>query len=269
MKKRMIILMAVVVAMTACRKADQITYHSADNIYFDLDPWGLRDSILYTFAYHPNRLKDTVWVPVSISGNRVNKDRYYAVKVVDTATTALPNIHYEPLKDQYKISAGYGWQNMPVVLYNTDTQMVRRSFSLTIQMVSTDDFGAGFPSLITARLVFSGKLEKPKWWDMWLGGYYSQVKHQLFRLAATTDDLSTSGLDAPENLYFVDKLKSLLNAPFTWVTNNPDKGYLLTARPDGNYDFYYSGTPNKKILLQKDGATGKYYFIDENGKQVI
>lgn len=269
MQKMITILMATVVGMTACQKAEKVSYHSADNIYFDLDPWGERDSILYTFAYHPERLKDTVWIPVSISGNRGGMDRNYSVKVIDTATSAVVNKHYEPLKDLYKMPAGYGFQYMPVILYNTDTLLVKRTYSLTIQMVATGDFGTGFSSLITARIVFSNKLEKPKWWDMWLGGYYSQVKHQLFRLAATTDDLSTSGLDAPKNLYYVDKLRSLLNSPFTWVSNNPDKGYVLTMRPDGNYDFYFSGTPEKKTLLQKDVATGKYYFIDENGKQVI
>lgn len=269
MQKIIIIFIAAVAGITACRKADKVIYHSSDNIYFDLDSLGERDSILYTFAYHPERLQDTVWIPVRISGNRIHADRIYSVEVVDTATTALVNKHYEPLKDQYKMPTDSGFTYMPVILYNTDTEMVKRSFSLTIQMVATGDFNTSFSTLIKARVVFSNKLEKPKWWDMWLGGYYSQVKHQLFRLAATTDDLSMSGLDAPKNLYYVDKLKSLLNSPFTWVANNPDKGYVLAARPDGNYDFYYSGTPEKKIPLVKDASNGNYYFIDENGKEVI
>ena len=269
MKKIIMLFMAAVVLLTACRKAEKVTYHSSDNIYFDLEPFNEQDSILYTFAYHPERLKDTVWVPVSISGNRVNATRIYSVKVVDTATTAVVNKHYEPLKTQYEMPPGYGFVYMPVIVYNTDTLMLKQAYSLSLQMVATSDFDVDFSSLIHARIVFSNKLEKPVWWDMWLGGYYSQVKHQLFRLAATTDDLSMSGLDAPKNLYYVDKLKSLLNSPFTWVVNNPDKGYVLSARADGNYDFYYSGTPQKTTLLAKDPSNGKYYFIDENGKEVI
>jgi Domain of unknown function (DUF4843) len=269
MNKIVTIIMAAVVLITACRKAEKVTYHSSDNIYFDLDPYKERDSIIYTFAYHPEKPKDTVWVPVRISGNRINADRTYSVKVVDTATTAMINKHYEPLKAEYKISAENGFGNLPVILYNTDTMMVKRSFSLTIQLVSTGDLNTEFSTLITARVVFSNKLEKPIWWDMWLGGYYSQVKHRLFRLAATTKDLSTQGIDAPENLYYVDKLRNLLNSPFTWVTNNPDKGYVLTVRPDGNYDFYNPAAPDNKILLKKDGSNSKYYFIDENGNEVI
>jgi hypothetical protein len=269
MNKTVTILMAAVVLMTACRKADKVTYHSSDNIYFDLDPYNERDSIIYTFAYHPERPQDTVWVPVRISGNRINADRVYAAKVIDSGTTAIASKHYEPLKDQYKMPADSGFQFMPVILYNSDTQMVKRSFSLTIQLVSSGDFNTDFSTIITARIVFSNKLEKPVWWDMWLGGYYSQVKHRLFRLAATTNDLSMNTLDAPQNTYYVDKLKSLLNSPFTWVTNNPDKGYVLTVRPDGNYDFYNPAAPDNKILLKKDASNGKYYFIDENGSEVI
>jgi hypothetical protein len=104
---------------------------------------------------------------------------------------------------------------------------------------------------------------------MWLGGYYSIVKHQLFRLAATTDDLTTAGIDAPKNLYYVDKLKALLASPSTWVANNPAKGYVYVARSDGDFDFYDASTPDKKFLYKKDAATGKYFFMDENGIKVI
>jgi hypothetical protein len=269
MNKIVIVILAAVVGMAACKKDQPASFHGTENIYFDLDPAQERDSILYTFAYHPERAKDTVWVPVSISGTRASIDRSYAAKVLDSGTTAKVNVHYEPLKDKYVFGATFGTIYMPVILYNQDTLMLKQSYSLMIQLVPTSDFDTDFSKLITARIVFSNKLEKPKWWDMWLGGYYSQVKHQLFRLSATTDDLSTNGIDAPKNLYYVDKLKALLASPATWIANNPGKGYVLTARPDGNFDFYNAGTPSIKFLYQKDPGTGKYYFIDENGKQVI
>lgn len=269
MKKLITSLVAILILLVSCKKADLITYNSADNIYFDLSPYGYEDSILYTFAYEPELLKDTVLVPVRISGNRIPGDRSYKVQIVDTATTAVANQHYEPLKESYTVPAGAGTAWLPVILLNTDTLLVTSSVSLTLQLTDTDDLGVAHKDIITARLVFSNKLEKPNWWDMWLGTYYSQVKHQLFRLAATTEDLTLEGLDAPKNLYFVDKLNSLLNNPFNWINNNPDKGYTLEQRPDGNYDFYYEGTPNKKFLYRKNASSGKYYFIDEEGKEVI
>jgi hypothetical protein len=269
MKKIVYSFFATVITLAACNKADLTTYQTNDNIYFDLDPAGNRDSILYTFAYYPDRLQDTVFVPVRISGIRVDQNRSYKVKVIDSATTAIANQHYEPFKDSYVLPAGAGSAALPVVLFNNDPELVNRSFAITIELVPTEDFGADLKQIITARIVFSNKLEKPKWWEMWLGAYYSQVKHQLFRLAATTEDLSMNGLDAPKNLYYINNLQALLDNAAVWVSNNPDKGYVLEARPDGNFDFYYSGTPEKKLLYRKNTSSGKFYFIDENGNEVI
>lgn len=270
MKKITIVFLAAVVLMTACKKQQINSFHGPENLYFDIGLEGFSDSVLYTFAKFPGKLKDTVFIPVRVVGNRTtDKERTYSVKIIDTATTALPDIHYQPLKDEYVFAPGYGIQHLPVVVYNTDTNLLKRTVTLALEIVASGDFNADLKNLITTRVVFSAKLEKPKWWDMWLGGYYSIVKHQLFRLSATTDDLSTAGIDAPKNLYYVDKLKALMLSPSTWVANNPDKGYVFTARPDGDFDFYDAGTPDKKFLYKKDVATGKYYFIDENGVKVL
>ncbi|OQP58973.1 DUF4843 domain-containing protein [Niastella populi] len=270
MKKIAIILLAAVALMTACKKQQIDSFHGNENLYFDIGMAGFRDSVLYTFAKFPGKSKDTVFIPVRVAGNRIgDKDRTYSVKVIDTASTALPGIHYQPLQADYLFAAGYGIQRLPVVVYNTDTNLLKQAVTLKLEIVPGEDFNAELTKLITTRIVFSAKLEKPNWWDMWLGGYYSTVKHQLFRLSATTDDLTTAGIDAPKNLYFVDKLKALLTSPATWVANNPDKGYVFSVRSDGDYDFYDAGTPDKKFLYKKDAATGKYFFMDENGIKVI
>jgi hypothetical protein len=270
MKKITIVFLAAVAMITACKKHQIESFHGPENLYFDIGLYGFSDSVLYTFAKFPGKAKDTVFVPVRVAGNRTgDKERFYSVKIIDTASTALPDVHYQPLKDEYVFAAGYGIQRLPVIVYNTDTNLLKRNVSLTLQIVPGGDFNADLGKLITTRVVFSAKLEKPQWWDMWLGGYYSTVKHQLFRLAATTDDLSMAGIDAPKNLYYVDKLKGLMLSPSTWVANNPDKGYVFTVRPDGDYDFYDAATPDKKFLYKKDVATGKFYFIDENGVKVL
>jgi hypothetical protein len=270
MKNIAILLLAAVVGMTSCRKETTLTYHATANIYFDLDAVGKRDSLLYTFAYHPEVLQDTVWVPVRISGDRDSTtDRKFVVKVIDTLTTAVVNKHYETLSRDYTMKAGYGLTYIPVIVYNTDTNMVKRSFTVTIQVQPTDDFNTNIRQLTTTRVVVSNRLEKPVWWDTWVKGRYSQVKHQLFRLAATTEELSMESLQAPKNLYYVDKLKALLTSPSTWIKNNPDKGYELKPRPDGNFDFYPIATPYKSIPYVKFNATGQFYFIDETGKEVI
>ncbi|WP_205513851.1 DUF4843 domain-containing protein [Longitalea arenae] len=270
MNRIMIIAMAAVLLMTACRKEELSTFNNpGNNIYFNLEPYGYKDSLLYSFAYHPEKAKDTIWVPLRISGNRVNRAMAYAVKVIDSSTSAEVNKHYEPLKDQYLFPADSGSAFMPVILYSADTMLLDRSYSLTIQLVPTGDLNTGLTQLLTARIVFSNRLEKPKWWDQCPGGNYSIVKHQLFRLAATTEDVTTDPLATPIRIYYNDRFKALLANPKTWIANNPDKGYEIQERPDGNYNFYYSGTPDKKMLYRKNPNSGTFYFVDENGKDVI
>lgn len=268
MNKIVIILLAAVVIMAACRKKDIATFHGVENIYFKLDSIKARDSLLYTFALHPEKAKDTIWVPVIVAGNQADRDRMYSVKIIDTGTTAEVNKHYEPLKEQYVFRAGRGVDSLPLILYNTDTLLFRRTYSLMVQLVATDDFNTDLSKLITARLVFSNKLEKPNWWDLCPGGDYSIVKHQLFRLAATTEDVTTDGLAWPIRLYYNDKFQALLISPATWIANNPDKGYVLTKRSEEESDFYEAQSPDKKFVYKKDTASGNFYFINENGKSV-
>jgi hypothetical protein len=269
MKKITIVLLAAVALMTACKKEQIASFHGPENLYFDIGIAGYSDSVLYTFAKFPGKATDTVLIPVRVAGNRTgDKDRVYSVRIVDSGTTAISKLHYQPLNETYVFSAGNGIQHLPVILYNTDSSLTKRNYSLMLEIVPGGDFNADLSKLITIRLVFSARLEKPQWWNMWLGAYYSTVKHQLFRIAATTEDLTMQGIDAPKNLYFVEKLKALMQSPATWVANNPDKGYVFSARLDGNFDFYDAGTPDKKFLYRKNLAAGKYFFVDENGVDI-
>ena len=270
MKKIAVILVAAVTLFAACKKQQIQSFHGPESLYFDITLNGYKDSVLYTFAKFPGKLTDTIFIPVRVAGNRtVGNDRTYSVKIIDTASSAQPNIHYQPLMDEYTFAAGYGIQYLPLVVYNKDTTLLKRTYTLALQIVPSGDFNADLTSLINTRVVFSAKLEKPKWWDLWLGGYYSITKHQLFRLAATTDELSTAGIDAPKNLYYVSKLVALMSSPAAWVENNPGKGYVYKQRADGNFDFYDAANPDKKFLYKIDAGTGTSYFIDENGIKVL
>jgi len=272
MKISTIILLAAVVGMAACKKEAISAFSgSSENIYFNLEPYGYKDSLLYTFSKHPELRSDTVWVPVRISGNRVDSDLTYSVKVIDSASTAQVNKHYQPLKDHYVLPANAGPSFLPVILYNTDTMMLQRSFSLTLQLVSTGQLHTDFSQQLTARIVFSNRLERPKWWDKCpIGGSgYTIVKHLLFRLSATTDDVTTGQYDQPIWIYYTEKLNVLLQSPRTWIANNPGKGYDLYPRPDGNFDFYNPAEPEKKFLYRRKGTTNSFYFVDENGNDVL
>lgn len=270
MRQPFFIILAICFVAFSCKKADELTYNTSDNIYFDFDPATKdRDSIVYTFAYEPTKARDTVFLPVRISGNRVPQARTFKVQVVTDGTTAIAGTHYEALKEEYTMPADSGTLALPIILYNSAPELTRQSVTLKLTLVSTADFSLNFPGLVTSKILFSSKLEKPEWWEMWLGSYYSQVKHELFLISSGTIHMTTSGLDAPKNLYHVGRLNSFLNDPFKWVADNTDLGYVLEKSSNGQYYLFNSSNAAKKIELRKNEQAGKYYFIDENGQEVI
>ena len=265
-----------------CKKDTQLVYDSKDNIYLNYkDKDGNQDTsvLTYSFAYNPTLSKDTIWVPVIISGQRVNHDRKFVMEVVGSLTTAKADLHFEALKPFYTIPADSGKTRVPVVIKNTDPSLANNTVRLGIRVSGGEDFGSSLPDLTRQRRIeFSARLEKPSWWMFWQGqlGEYGRVKHQLFLISSGTIDLvdpskPNAYLQIPRTLYYLDNVKTFVTDPFTWVTRYADKGYVLTKRTDGSkdYDFYSKSSPDKKFYLKYYAALDRYFFVDELGNQVI
>lgn len=255
---------------TGCKKSELTLYNSPASIYFDLSS-GQRDSLLYTFAYTPEKASDTLYLPVKLEGIRADKDREFILKTDPDSTTAVEGKHYQALEPSYTIPAGAGILYVPIILYNTDTLLQQSSVRIKFYLEGTAALGISMPNLSQARLVFSSKLERPDWWSMWMEDYYSQVKHQLFIIVTGQTVLTQGqegGMDAPKNLYFVSLLTSFLNNPAKWVADHPESGYVLEKIDDETYHFYNKDNPQKIINYRYDAVAKQFFFIDENGDQV-
>jgi hypothetical protein len=269
--KRYIIILFAIICITSCKKAEEMLFDHSANVYFDIYNSD-KDSILRTFAYTPTLAQDTVWLPVRLSGIRTSQNRTFTARVETDSSTATPVLHYEALKPSYTIRADEGLGYIPLVIYNKDKELENRSVSVMIKLTGTNDLGIQNPYLIRAKVVFSAKLEKPDWWDTWPLPPYSRTKHELFFLVTGQKSMTKEGLDAPKNLYYVGLLNTMLSNPFNWVIKNPLKGYVIeevVAGKTDQYYFYNTANPAKKTLLRKNTQNGKYYFIDENGNEVI
>lgn len=273
MKRYILFILIAFAAMYGCKKETIKPYNSADNIYL-----GYKDSgaVVFTFAYNPSIQQDTIWVPVKISGIRVAHDRSFALSVLKQGTTAVSDLHYVPLKPSYIMPADSGTTLVPVIIKNIDTALASKTVSLTIRVTGGKDFGSSLPdSNRTKTITFSNRLEEPSWWTFWGQlGAYSRTKHQLFLISSGTIDLADPSvpdfyLYIPRDLYYIQNFVDFLDDPFTWVAQNPDKGYVLTKRADntGDYDFYNQNAPAKKFHLKYYGSN-KYIFLDENGVQI-
>ncbi|TCD02763.1 DUF4843 domain-containing protein [Pedobacter psychroterrae] len=270
MKPYIIIILAVLCA-SSCKKAEEKLFDHAANVYFDIHN-GDKDSILRTFAYTPTLPQDTVWLPVRLAGIRTEENRTFTARVETDSSSAVAGQHYEALKPSYSIAAGKGLGYIPLVIYNKDKALENQSVSVIIKLTGTPELGIENPYLIRAKVVFSAKLEKPDWWDFWPLPPYSRTKHELFFLVTGQQSMTREGLDAPKNLYYVGLLNTMLGNPFNWVTKNPLKKYVIEAVTAGSTDQYYfynTDNPAKKTLMKKNVQNGKYYFIDENGNEVI
>ena len=270
MKRNAIIAICLpVLIFSACKKAELKVYNSPASVYFDFSG-NQRDSLIYTFAFEPSRAADTIYLPVRLSGIRVPEDRRFIVKIDPSAdsTTAEALKHYQPLDSFYILKGNTGVTRVPLIIYNSDSLLQSKSVQIKFKLYPTADLDTNLNKLTRGKLVFSSKLERPDWWGMWMGDYFSQTKFRLFIITTGQTSMTMDGLDAPKNLYFVSVLTAFLNDPFTWVKRNADKGYILEKQKDDIYQFYHKESPGKRILYQYDPQAAKYFFIDENGLQI-
>jgi len=270
--KHLIFIAILLIAAAGCKKAEELRYGSRDNIYLDFSNTD-RDSLIYTFAYNPAKAADTVWIPVRISGMRTDSvsgaDRKFILKAEKDSSTAQESLHYKDFDPYYLIKKGTGFTWVPLTIYSQDPELTEKSVTLHFRLYPSEDFDVNLPKLSFGKLVFSNKLERPEWWGMWFGGYYSRVKHELFIITTGLTWMSMDGLDAPKNLYFVSVLNDFLADPFKWVNKNPTKGYAITPKEGTqDYEFYSISNPGKKTLYRKNLQNGLYYFIDEFGNEV-
>jgi hypothetical protein len=256
--------------LASCHKEALPLYQQTqNNVFFNFSNGN--DSVTYTFAYTPGLLIDTIYLPISISGNRASKGASYKV-VTDSGTTAIAGLDYVALQTSYAILPDSGKAWMPVVLLNNDTLLTQHSVTLNLRLVATSDLGVQMPDVIRARIIISNKLEKPDWWDRWMT-HYSDEKFELFIIATNgvtqlANDDATYGLFAPQSLYYIGLMNDLINDPVGWITKNPDRGYVLQPQSDGTYYFYNSATPSNRIPVIFDPSANRYYFVQKIGGYV-
>ena len=107
MRKIIISFLVLSCVLAGCKKGQYLLYGAPDNIHFNFVVPTV-DSIVYTFAFTPGQESDTVYVPMQLSGTRVNRDRQYMVAVTDSNTTAIEGEHYAKLQQSYVLPADSG-----------------------------------------------------------------------------------------------------------------------------------------------------------------
>jgi hypothetical protein len=188
-----IILLAFILPFAGCKEDVPTVFGEPDGVYFSASG----DSLSYTFAKYPNRLTDTLKIPVTVLGSGAGTDRTIIVeKGTASDVNAIEGVHYK-LLPPYKMPAGKVSTMIPVVVNRTgDMDSITATFIL--QLKTNENFQSGI-SAKTSLKIKVGYLQKPPTWGeftglQWAGfstnfGTWTKTKYKVI-LTALYDPVS-------------------------------------------------------------------------------
>lgn len=224
---------AVLLAFTACKPDAPSLFSAPDGIYFNAPT----DSLFYTFAKYPNRLVDTIKVPVSVLGKPVEQDREITIESISGAeANAVEGTHYK-LVTPFKIPANSTTAILPVIVFRT-ADLDREAAVVKLQLKANSHFELGITSKSSIKIKV-GYLQKPPTWGdptglPWAGystnfGTWTKTKYKLI-LDALYDPVSDTTIsEFPIGTRFVGQYPPAYNQYLQVVKN-----YIRTKYP-GNY----------------------------------
>ena len=188
-----IIIFAAILPFAGCKEDVPTVFAEPDGIYFSAPA----DSMTYTFAKYPNRLIDTLKIPVTVLGKPTDKDRTISLEKLSGADiNGTEGVHYKLLQP-YTIPAGKVSTMLPVVIYRTG-DMDSLSINFKFQLKANENFVSGI-SAKTSLKIKVGYLQKPPTWGeftttQWAGnstkfGTWTKTKYKLI-LDALYDPVS-------------------------------------------------------------------------------
>ncbi|MEQ2909390.1 DUF4843 domain-containing protein [Butyricimonas faecihominis] len=153
MKRRYIAILIIGLATWLCAcETEMMGYEGESGIYFmmqkppasgygDPEQYEYVDTTLISFAMFT--AKDTVLpIRVRITGDVVDHDRYFTIRVVDTLTTAKAGEDYEPFENSQVVKAGERQAEVPCRIVWTEKLMQNPDtvIYLTVRLEESADF---------------------------------------------------------------------------------------------------------------------------------
>lgn len=193
MKKGIFYIVLFAAILPGCKEDVPTVFAEPDGIYFSAPA----DSMTYTFAKYPNRISDTLKIPVTVLGKPAGTDRTISLeKLSGVDINGTEGVHYKLLQP-YTIPAGKVSTMLPVVIYRTG-EMDSLSINFKFQLKANENFVSGI-SAKTSLKIKVGYLQKPATWGdltgiQWAGystnmGTWTKTKYKVI-LDALYDPVS-------------------------------------------------------------------------------
>jgi len=247
MKKGIYYTILFAAILQGCKEDVPTVFAEPDGIYFSAPA----DSMTYTFAKYPNRLSDTLKIPVTVLGKPAATDRTISLeKLSGVDINGTEGVHYKLLQP-YTIPAGKVSTMLPVVIYRTG-DMDSLSINFKFQLKANENFVSGI-SAKTSLKIKVGYLQKPPTWGdltglQWAGyslnmGTWTRTKYKVV-LDALYDPVSDTtvsefpyGRSQPPAIYlqYLQLVKNYIRTKYPGNYSYP-RGIGATLRDPDNKD---------------------------------
>src|SRR6187200_1935033 len=227
-----IIILGAILPFAACKEDVPTVFAEPDGIYFSAPA----DSMTYTFAKYPNRLIDTLKIPVTVLGKPADKDRTISLeKLSGIDINGTEGVHYKLLQP-YSLPAGKVSTTLPVVIYRTG-DMDSLSIYFKFQLKANENFISGI-STKTSLKIKVGYLQKPPTWGELTGLQWAGYSLNLGTWTKTKYKVVLDALYDPVSDTTVSEFPfSRFGPPAVYIQDlQLVKNYIRTKYP-GNYSF--------------------------------
>lgn len=209
----LLLLVLIAVSAGSCRKDDYVQYDAGyASLRFVYTAYG-NDSIVYSFALHPDEEDGIVEIPFKLIGLVSGQVRGVKVEVVKEGTTAKENDNF--VIESSELPADSIKSTLKVRVKKTPDLDIR-DLSVVFRLSGNDHFAEAPINENGYRIVLTNRLAEPTGWPF---GEYSRVKHQFvvqeLGIATDYDKWSTS-----EKIYYTNVM---INALYEYNKAHPGK----------------------------------------------
>lgn len=161
------------VTLNSCDQNDYLQYdENQAYVGFAYPSYG-NDSIVYSFALHPNVEEDIVKVPIKLFGYAASQDREVGVEVIESESTAKDGVDF--VIEQKRMEAN-AYKDSLIVKIKKSAEVETKDLVVKLRLCGNDLFAAAPIDAETFRIILTSKLAKPTGWPF---GDYSVIKHKF------------------------------------------------------------------------------------------
>ncbi len=161
------------VTLNSCDQNDYLQYdENQAYVGFAYPSYG-NDSIVYSFALHPNVEEDIVKVPMKLFGYAASQDREVGVEVIESESTAKEGVDF--VIEQKRMEAN-AYKDSLIVKIKKSAEVETKDLVVKLRLCGNDLFAAAPIDAESFRIILTSKLTEPTGWPF---GDYSVIKHKF------------------------------------------------------------------------------------------